>query len=226
MWTWSYVHSILWCNNSHIWNWVTSLWEENWFNLLNDEYFTIPYILDTILNSPAVHQLPTWDKKILFIIVINGENTITSKVTLDELPCYQTQREKSKVIISLCRNKSYQQTDLEDIWSRFDQFRPVVLHLESCLPDKPLYPNKIGEAFTFPQRQLWEEDLFLQYDRKKNVSLFLATITIKNLPEVTKVIRSLIAPIIKEGDYSDTWKFVARHCANGSYQIKVIYFDK
>ena len=28
------------------------------FNLLDDEVFTIPYIIDTIPNSPASHQLP------------------------------------------------------------------------------------------------------------------------------------------------------------------------
>ena len=36
----------------------------------------------------------------------------------------------------------------------------------------------------------------------------------------------LIALIIKEGDCSDAWKFIARHCATGSYHIKGIYFDK
>ena len=30
----------------------------------------------------------------------------------------------------------------------------------------------------------------------------------------------MIDTIIKEGDCSDTWKFVARHCANGSSHIK------
>ena len=34
------------------------------FNLLDDEDFTIPYINDTIPNSPAGHQLPTQAKKI------------------------------------------------------------------------------------------------------------------------------------------------------------------
>ena len=67
---------------------------------------------------------------------------------------------------------------------------------------------------------------FLQYDRKQNMSLFLATITIKNLPEVTKVIRSLIDPIIKESGCYDAQKFVARHCENGSFQIQGINFDK
>ena len=68
--------------------------------------------------------------------------------------------------------------------------------------------------------------LFVQYDKNKNVSLLSATIPIKYPPEGTKVLRSLIAPSIKEGDCSDAWKFVARNCANGSSQIKGIYFDQ
>ena len=42
------------------------------YNLLNDEDFTIPYVVDTIPNSPAGHQLPTQDKRNLWIIYING----------------------------------------------------------------------------------------------------------------------------------------------------------
>ena len=34
------------------------------FNLLDDKYFTIPYVPDTIPNSPDGHQLPTQAKKI------------------------------------------------------------------------------------------------------------------------------------------------------------------
>ena len=29
------------------------------FYLLDDEYLTIPYVIDTIQNSPAGHQIPT-----------------------------------------------------------------------------------------------------------------------------------------------------------------------
>ena len=42
-----------------------------------NNYFTIPYATDTIPNLPAVHQLPTQDKNILWIIAINGEEPIT-----------------------------------------------------------------------------------------------------------------------------------------------------
>ena len=99
--------------------------------------------------------------------------------------------------------------DLEEICSRFDQVRPVVSHLEVRLPKKPPTPNIIGDALGGPQRQFWKEALFVQYDKNKNVSLLSDPTPIKFLPEETKVLRSLIAPSIKEGDCSDAWKFVA-----------------
>ena len=42
------------------------------FNLLYDEYFTIPYITDTIPNSPDGHQLPSQAKRNVWIVAING----------------------------------------------------------------------------------------------------------------------------------------------------------
>ena len=41
-----------------------------------------------------------------------------------------------------------------------------------------------------------------------------------------KILCSLIATSIKEGDCSDACKFVARHCTNGISHIKGIDFDK
>ena len=43
------------------------------FNLLDDEYFTIPYIPDTIPNLSDGHQPPTQVKLNIWIIYINGE---------------------------------------------------------------------------------------------------------------------------------------------------------
>ena len=71
-----------------------------------------------------------------------------------------------------------------------------------------------------------ERSPFFQYEKNKNVRLISAPIPIKSLPEGTKVLRSLIASSIKEGDCSGAWKFVACHCANGSSYIKGIYFDQ
>ena len=160
----------------------------------------------------------------MWIVAINVEETIPSQGVLDELNSHQTPRGKSNIKISLCRRKIYQITDLEEIRSRLDQVRPVVSHLEVRLPKKPPTPKNIGDALGGPQRQLWKEALFVQYDKNKNVSLLSAPIPIKSLPKGKKFLRSLIAPSIKEGDCYDAWKFVARHCANGSYQIKGIAF--
>ena len=51
----------------------------------------------------------------MWIIAINGEEPITDKGALDELNSNQTPRGKSKIKISLCRRKSYQITDVEEI---------------------------------------------------------------------------------------------------------------
>ena len=114
---------------------------------------------------------------------------------------------------------------LEEIRSRVDQVRPMVSHLEVSLSEKPLTPKTIGEALNGPQRQFYNEALFVQYDKNKNVSLLLYPIPIKYLPDITKVLRLIISPIIKEGNYSDAYNCVSRHCANGSYQIQGIGFD-
>ena len=71
-----------------------------------------------------------------------------------------------------------------------------------------------------------ERSPFFQYNKKQNISLLSAPIPMKSLPEGKKTLRSLIAPSIKEGDCSDSWKFVALHCANDSYHIKGIGFDQ
>ena len=83
------------------------------------------------------------------------------------------------------------------IRSRFDQVRPVVSHLEVSFSEKPPTPKNICDSLGGHQRQFWKEALFVQYDKNKNVSLISAPIQIKSLAEVTKDLRSLIAPSIK-----------------------------
>ena len=53
------------------------------FNLLDDEYFTIPYITDKTTNSPSSHKLTTQARQNVCIIAINGEEPITAQGTLD-----------------------------------------------------------------------------------------------------------------------------------------------
>ena len=92
----------------------------------------------------------------MWIIATNGEAPITAQGALDELNHKKNPRGKSKVKISLRRRKSYQRIDFEEICSRFDQFRPVVSHLEVRLPKKPPIPKNIGEGLKGPQRKFWK----------------------------------------------------------------------
>ena len=168
----------------------------------------------------------TQAKKNVWIVSINGKEPNAEQGALDELQGHQTQRGKYKFNISLYRSKRYQRTDLEEIWSIFDQLRPLVSHLEVILPEKPLTPKNIGEDIKGPQTQLRKEDLSVQYRKNKNINLILYPIPIKSLLYGTKVLHSLIAPSIREGDCFDVCKFVARHCENGSSHIQGVGFDQ
>ena len=48
-------------------------------NLLDDEDFTIQYVLDTITNLLSSHQIPTQPSKKLWIIDINEEELFISQ---------------------------------------------------------------------------------------------------------------------------------------------------
>ena len=112
---------------------------------------------------------------------------------------------RSKIKISPCRRETYQRPDLEEIRYIFDQVIPVVSHLEVRLPKKPPTPKNIVEGLKGPQRQFWKEAILVKYDKNKKSSLLSAPITIKSLPEETKILCSFLAPSIQEGDCSDAW---------------------
>ena len=103
----------------------------------------------------------------MWIVAINGEDPIIAQGVLDEFNRHQTPRDTSKIKIRLCRRNNYQRTDLEEIRSIFDQFRPVVSHLEVHIQKKSPTPKNIGEDFKGPQRQFWKKASFLQYGTKK-----------------------------------------------------------
>ena len=85
-------------------------------------------LIQSQIRHPVINFQHKLNKK--WIISINGEEPITTQGVLDELNSYQTPHRKSKVKISLFKRKSCHRTDLEEILSILDQFRPVVSHLE------------------------------------------------------------------------------------------------
>ena len=135
--------------------------------MLDDEYFTIPYITDKTPNSPASNQLPTQAKQNVRIIAIKGEEPITAQGSLDKINCHKTPRVESNVNISLWKKKSYQRTYIEEICSKLDQVRPVAPNIEVCIPKKTLTPNDIGVDLKGSQRKFLKEYLFVEHKRKK-----------------------------------------------------------
>ena len=133
----------------------------------------------------------------MWTVAINREEPIIAQGSLDDLNRHQTPRGQYKVNISLCKRQIYQRTYIEEIHSIFNQVIPVVSNIEFHFPEKPLTQKNIGEAPKGPQRKFWKEDLFLKYYKKKNFNLLSAPIPIKYLSGVTKVLHSLIFPIIK-----------------------------
>ena len=99
----------------------------------------------------------------------------------------------------------------------------MVSHLEVFLPEKPPTPRKIGEGLKGPQRKLWKEPLFVQYEKKK-ISAFFWILPQSNTSMMKKFLCSLIAYSTKEYECSGAWKFVSHHFENGSYQIQGIGF--
>ena len=145
------------------------------FNLMDYDEFIITNIIDTIANYPPGHQILTQAKKIVCIIAINGDKTVITKGLIDEIQRYHTQHSNKKLNIRLCSRNSYQCTDIEELWSIFDQIRPVVSHLEVNLPEKPKVHNKIGETIKVSQSKLWKETLFVQYNKNKGFQTSLSS---------------------------------------------------
>ena len=77
-----------------------------------------------------------------------------------------------------------------------------------------------------PQIKFCKEALFVKYYKNQNVRLLQDPIPIKYLPYGKKVLRSFIAPSIKQVDCSDEWKFTTHHCVNGSSHIQGIDIDQ
>ena len=118
-------------------------------NILQSLMSFIQYqIFQTSINFQ--HRL----KKMRVSIAINREYPIIAQGALDEIHCHQTPRGKSTVKISELKMKSYQSKYLKDIWSRFNQFRPVVSHLEYFLPQKPITPKNIGSKRSQQRRKI------------------------------------------------------------------------
>ena len=63
-------------------------------NLMDDDGFNIPYIVEMVPDYLAGYQLPDQTKNNLFIVEIYGEYPIMSKVDLEEIKLHQSNKVK------------------------------------------------------------------------------------------------------------------------------------
>ena len=98
----------------------------------------------------------------------------------------------------------------------------MVSHIEVILPEKPQTPNNIDEALKGHQRQIWKESLLVKYDNSKRFNLLSDIVTIKYVPDGTKVLRSIISTSIKKGNCYDSWKVLYSTVQIGFIRFKLL----
>ena len=111
---------------------------------MNDEYFTIPYIIDTIPNYSAGHRLPTQAKKNVWIIPINWEEPITDQGALNEINHHEKSMWEIQGQYQSMNNKDLTEDRYWRYFYIFDQARPVVSQIEVRLPKEALSPKNLG----------------------------------------------------------------------------------
>ena len=57
------------------------------------------------------------------------------------------------------------------------------------MAQKRIVPKNIGDDIKVTQYQLWEGDLFVQYDNNKNINIIYSTLTIKYLTKGANILR-------------------------------------
>ena len=103
-------------------------------------------------NSQLYGRSPTSNtsQEKICIISINVKYPTTSNGVVDKMQCYHAQCGNSKVKIILFRSKIYQHIDLKELWSIFDQIRPIASNFIFHLQEKPKSPRKSYKLLKAP----------------------------------------------------------------------------
>ena len=175
----SLIHTIWICNNTSTWNWIYTWRGKIGFNLMDDDDFTIPYIIKTIPKSPAGIQLLTQNQENCLDYLSQFRTAHNQKRRTLWTAMLSDRTWKLKI-----KNKIVQEEKIPihiswrnfvHIWSNHTDS----LTFGIFLPDKPKASKDIGESLKGHQCQLWKFSLFFQYDNNKNVNLLSALIPTK-----------------------------------------------
>ena len=186
----------------------------------NEHYFA-PYLKSTEPSSPFYKILTTKYRKNAWIVSINDEEPITGNYAVQVLKELQVEDKSRVVTIILCRRSRSLNTNYEDYRSIFGNLLTIRHAHMAAYPERPPIPSTYHAGLGTKYRPDWKLAAYSQYDKNNALGLYTQPFPRSMLPPGTRVLPSVLAPNIKEkGDH--LWAFVARHCANGSSQIKGI----
>ena len=134
----------------------------------------------------------------------------------------------SSVNIIIARLHPSSLTYLEEHWALFDQghhlLEYVICHHEFFFATTTDKPSNFGKAFKGTDWVNWIKGAFAKYYKNSTFSLFNAPSPRSNLPSTTRVLQSILDPVIK--NISDNiYQYFTHHWANGGTLVKGIDFD-
>ena len=183
-----------------------------------------PIIVDVHPLSPLRPYIPSKCFRNHYVVSIDNIEPISADGTDELIRNLQIRKKTNQVNLVLHPTDKYSMSNYESYRAHHDGI--TVLrhnHIAAC-KEMPTVPKSIFAALDGPDRDIWMEALFHQYDKNQAVQLYAAPVPIESVPKGIKIIPSIIACSVKphgEGQY----KFNSRHCANGNDQVKGIDFE-
>ena len=202
--------------------------------ILDDEYFNIPYLSKTVRDTPAFETIPAIHRRNMFIVSVNQQEPITAARAIELIKPPRLRSQNTIVIkLQITKRISSAKSKLQELRSTFDQIRPIISSLtqpipsigisssldaaQLVLPDKPKPERFIFQNLRTSFRQQWKAALFNQYSKNDDIHTFSPPILRSSLPKNTKVYPSRIAPTIKsDPTIPNLYTFHCRHAVDGS----------
>ena len=102
---------------------------------------------------------------------------------------------------------------------------PDIHHHEVFYTTTPDKTSNVGQDLKGSNRVNWIKVSYAQYYKNSTFGLPITLFTHANLPSTTRVIQSVLSPVIK--NISDNiYQYCLHHCTNGGTQLKGVDFDQ
>ena len=102
---------------------------------------------------------------------------------------------------------------------------PDIHHHEVFYTTTPDKTSNVGQDLKVSNRVNWIKVSYAQYYKNSTFGLPITLFTHANLPSTTRIIQSVLSPVIK--NISDNiYQYCLHHCTNGGTKLKGIESDK